>query len=37
MEYPQDVVDSWGVFEKPKSVKEAPKTKAKKPAENKSK
>jgi hypothetical protein len=35
-EYPQEVVDSWGVMDK-KAKKEAPKTKAKKPAENKSK
>jgi len=37
MEYPKDVVDAWGVFEKPKAKKEAPKTKAKKPVKEKSK
>lgn len=35
-EYPQDIVDSWGVMDK-KAKKSEPKTKAKKPAENKSK
>tara|TARA_Y100000591_G_C21819779_1_gene692932 strand:+ start:115 stop:327 length:213 start_codon:yes stop_codon:yes gene_type:complete len=35
LEYPEEIVESWGLGGKSKAKKSAPKTKAKKPAEDK--